>query len=61
MKIYFCNSGIVFCFLLKNLIILSIDIKKGDVIFMPAINFIAAFNMSVLLGAKVYLVDVDLY
>ena len=26
---------------------------------MPAINFIAAYNMSILLGAKVYLVDVD--
>ena len=26
---------------------------------MPAINFIAVFNMSILLGARVYLVDVD--
>ena len=42
-----------------HLAFLSIDIKKNDVILMPAINFIAAFNMSVLLGAKVYLVDVD--
>ena len=42
-----------------HLAFLSIDIKKNDIILMPAINFIAAFNMSVLLGAKVYLVDVD--
>ena len=26
---------------------------------MPAINFIAAYNMSLSLGAKIYLVDVD--
>ena len=50
-----CNSGTS----ALHLAFLSIDIKKNDVILMPAINFIAAFNMSVLLGAKVYLVDVD--
>ena len=50
-----CNSGTS----ALHLALLSIDIKKNDVILMPAINFIAAYNMSVSLGAKVYLVDVD--
>lgn len=50
-----CNSGTS----ALHLAFLSIDVKKDDVILMPAINFIAAFNMSVLLGARVYLVDVD--
>ena len=42
-----------------HLALLSIDVKKNDIILMPAINFIAVFNMSILLGARVYLVDVD--
>lgn len=50
-----CNSGTS----ALHLALLSIEIKKNDIILMPAINFIAAYNMSVLLGAKVYLVDVD--
>lgn len=50
-----CNSGTS----ALHLALLSIEIKKNDVILMPAINFIAAYNMSILLGAKVYLVDVD--
>ena len=50
-----CNSGTS----ALHLAFLSIHVKKDDVILMPAINFIAAFNMSVLLGARVYLVDVD--
>ena len=32
---------------------------KGDVILMPAINFMAAFNTASLHNAKIYLVDVD--
>lgn len=50
-----CNSGTS----ALHLALLSIDIKKNDVILMPAINFIAAYNMSLSLGAKIYLVDVD--
>tara|TARA_B100000575_G_C23107562_1_gene639408 strand:+ start:221 stop:1375 length:1155 start_codon:yes stop_codon:yes gene_type:complete len=50
-----CNSGTS----ALHLALLSIEIKKKDVILMPAINFIAAYNMSISLGAKVYLIDVD--
>ena len=34
-------------------------LKKNDTIIMPAVNFIAAYNMASLLGAKIYLADVD--
>ena len=50
-----CNSGtsalhLSFC---------AANLKKNDVIIMPAINFVSAYNMAVSLGAKVYLADVD--
>ncbi len=37
----------------------AIEIKKGDIVLMPAVNFIAAFNTASLHNAKIYLVDVD--
>ena len=49
-----CNSGTSAI----HLALLSIGLKKNDIVLMPAINFIAAYNMSLSLGAKVYLVDV---
>lgn len=42
-----------------HLSFMAIGLKKNDVIVMPAINFIAAYNMSKLLGAKIFLADVD--
>ena len=42
-----------------HLALLSINVKKKDVIIMPSINFVAAYNMATTLGAKVYLADVD--
>ena len=42
-----------------HLALLSLNVKKGDSIIILSINFIAAYNMSRLLGAKVYLADVD--
>tara|TARA_B100000780_G_scaffold273185_1_gene236411 strand:+ start:733 stop:1893 length:1161 start_codon:yes stop_codon:yes gene_type:complete len=39
----------------------AINIKKNHIIIMPSINFIAAYNMASLLGAKIYLTDVDPY
>ena len=39
----------------------AIGIKKNHTIIMPSINFIAAYNMASLLGAKIYLSDVDPY
>ncbi len=37
----------------------AIDLKKNDIIVMPAINFVAAYNMSKISGAKIFLADVD--
>ena len=37
----------------------SIDIKKNDIIIMPAINFVASYNIAKQLNAKIYLADVD--
>ena len=50
-----CNSGTS----ALHLALSSVDIKKDDIIIMPAINFIAVYNMSKILGAKIYLADVD--
>lgn len=50
-----CNSGTSAIFLALS----AIGVKKGDIVVMPAINFISSFNISKLLGAKIYLADVD--
>lgn len=42
-----------------HLALLAIDIKKNDVVIMPAINFVAAYSMSTYMGARIYLADVD--
>ena len=52
-----CNSGTSALFLA----LLSIGVKKNDVIIMPAINFIASYNVAKHLNAKVYLADVNKY
>lgn len=52
---YVCNSGTSAI----HLALLSLKVKKNDIILMPAINFVASYNMSRLLGAKIFLVDVD--
>ena len=50
-----CNSGTSAIFLA----LMSIDVKKNDIIIMPAINFISSYNVSKLFGAKIYLADVN--
>jgi dTDP-4-amino-4,6-dideoxygalactose transaminase len=50
-----CNSGTSAILLAY----LAIGVKKGDIIIMPAVNFVAAANMAKLLGAKIYLADID--
>ena len=50
-----CNSGTSALFLAFK----SIDIKKNDIIIMPAINFVASYNIAKQLNAKIYLADVD--
>ena len=42
-----------------HLAYMSINLKKDDVILMPAINFISSFSMDQKMNAKVYLVDID--
>lgn len=50
-----CNSGTSALFLAMQ----AIDIKKNDIVVMPAINFIASYNIANLFGAKVFLADVN--
>jgi dTDP-4-amino-4,6-dideoxygalactose transaminase len=50
-----CNSGTS----ALHLAFMAIDLKKNDVIIMPAVNFIAAYNMASLINAKIFLADVD--
>ena len=50
-----CNSGTA----ALHLAFMAINLKKNDVVVMPAVNFISAYNMCRQLGAKVYLADVD--
>jgi dTDP-4-amino-4,6-dideoxygalactose transaminase len=37
---------------------MAIDLEKEDVIIMPAVNFIAVYNMARLMNAKIFLADV---
>ena len=50
-----CNSGTSAI----HLAFLSINLSKNDVIIMPAINFVAAYNLAKIMSAKIYLADVD--
>ena len=54
---YVCSSGTAAI----HLAMLSIGLKKKDVILMPAVNFIASYNMAKTMQLKVCLVDVDEY
>ena len=42
-----------------DLSIRSIDLKVGEVVIMPAVTFIASYNICLLLGARIYLADID--
>ena len=50
-----CNSGTSALYLA----FLSINLRPDDTVIMPAINFIASFNICKLFNAKIYLADVD--
>jgi len=52
-----CSSGTA----ALHLAMLSLDLKKNDIILMPSVNFIASYNMAKAMNLKVYLVDVDNY
>lgn len=42
-----------------DLAIKSLGLKKGDIVIMPSINFIASYNCAKNIGLKIYLTDVD--
>ena len=50
-----CNSATSGLFLAFK----AINIKKNDIIVMPAINFISSYSMAKQVGAKIILCDVD--
>ena len=50
-----CSSGTS----ALHLALMAINLKNDDVIIMPAINFIAVYNMAKLMNAKIFLADVD--
>ncbi len=52
-----CSSGTS----ALHLSMLAIGLKKGDVVIMPAINFIASYSISKMMGAKIFFADVDKY
>ena len=54
---FVCSSGTAAI----HLAMLSIGLKKDDIILMPAINFIASYNIAKNMSLKIYLVDVDEY
>ncbi len=52
---YVCSSGTAAI----HLAMMSLKLKKNDTILMPAINFIASYNIAKIINLKVYLIDVD--
>jgi len=50
-----CNSGTSALFLALS----SIGLKKNDNLIMPAINFVSSYNVVKILGANIFLADVD--
>jgi len=42
-----------------HLAFMAINLKKNDVVIMPAINFIASYSMAKFMNAKIYFADVD--
>ena len=52
-----CSSGTAAI----HLALMSLNLKKNDIILMPAINFIASYNLAKIMKLKVFLCDVDPY
>ena len=50
-----CNSGTS----ALHLAFISANVKKGDTVIVPAINFIATCNILKMIGAKIYICDVN--
>jgi len=56
-KSFVCSSGTAAI----HLAMMSLNLKKNDVVLMPSIKFIASYNIAKIMGLRVYLVDVDKY
>ena len=50
-----CNNGTSALFIALK----SVNLKEGDAVIMPSINFVAAANISSILKANIFLTDVD--
>ncbi len=50
-----CSSGTSALYIALR----ALNVNKNDVVIIPAINFIASINMAHLLGARIYLCDVN--
>jgi len=42
-----------------HLAFMAINLKKDDVVIMPAVSFVASYSMAKFMNAKIYLADVD--
>ena len=51
-----CSSGTAAI----HLALLAMKIRKGDVVILPVINFIASLNILENLGAKIFFADTDI-
>ena len=43
-----------------HLAFLAVGLKKNDIVVMPAVNFIASYNLCKQIGAKIYFADINL-
>jgi dTDP-4-amino-4,6-dideoxygalactose transaminase len=50
-----CSSGTSGLYLAFK----AVNLKKNEIVIMPAINFVASFNVCKLMNARIYLADVD--
>lgn len=50
-----CSNGTSALFMAMS----AINVTHGDVVIMPSITFVASYNVASILGARIYLADVD--
>ena len=50
-----CSNGTSALFMAMK----AANVSNGDIVIMPSITFVASYNVATILGARVYLADVD--
>ena len=50
-----CSNGTAGIFMAYK----ALNLNKNSIIIIPAINFLAAFNMAAFLNSKIYIADID--